>query len=649
MPRQAGFRRLLSLCLLFLFPCFQAHANDYLDELISQARQLHLADSDEWHKLLHYKKFENGLDYVRDNGSGIVSEADSANFFNAKNGKYDSEAELEATLAAFFSTIKETDKQQNPQCAFIARYHWLKSKLKFDPQRLPEQRCDRFEQWYKAINPAQITLIFPAAYINNPSSMFGHTLLRVDMPHQDERTRLISYAINYAAETNESNGVIFAVKGLTGGYPGYFSIMPYYEKVKEYSDIENRDIWEYQLNFTPTEIRRLLEHSWELGPVRFDYYFFTKNCSYQLLTLFDVARPGLDLSDRFKGWAIPSDTVRVVLSEKGILKKAVYRPSSLTLLQHQLKQLDDTDQQLALELSQGSLALDDPALMAVPEERRAVILESAYDYLQYQFNTGKWERSTAAKRSLALLRKRSQIPLQNTTPPLPSPGYRPDEGHDTARIALYQGTLDGEAFTDLYLRPAYHDLMDADAGYQRGAQINFFDIHFRHEYEQNRSILEAFTLVDIVSLSPKGRFFAPTSWRIRTGAERFPLPETGQRPLVFSIRGGGGPSYSLTDNQLVSFMMEGSFLASDELPKGYAPAVGPSIQWLWGNDSSRWKFQLSSRWQAYRNNLHMDEVEHQIQTNLALDKDLSLRLSYRVYGDNEDTAEEAMLGLHWYL
>lgn len=640
MTRQVGFRQLLIFCLL-LFPCITAQAGDYLDELITQSRQLRLADHVEWHNLLHYRQ--------RHDDRGLVSRADSSNFFNSTEGKYNSEAELEATLAAFFSSKKETDKEQNPQCAFIARYHWLKSKLKFDPQRLPEQTCHRFNNWYQAINPAQLTLIFPAAYLNNPSSMFGHTLLRVDMPQQDERTRLISYAINYAAETGESNGVIFAVRGLTGGYPGYFSIMPYYEKVKEYSDIENRDIWEYQLNLTPNEIRRLLEHAWELGPVRFDYYFFDENCSYQLLTLLDIARPGLNLSEQFQGWVIPSDTVRAVLGNQGILKKAVYRPSSLTQLQYRLQQLSDTEQHLALSLSQGTLSPRDTSITTLPEERRALVLESAYDYLQYQFNTDKWPRDSAAKRSLNLLRARSAVPVQNTIPPLATPGYRPDEGHGTARVALYHGALDDDAITDLYLRPAYHDLLDADGGYTRGAQINFFDFHFRHLHEQNSTILESFTAIDIVSLSPRNRFFASTSWRIMTGLERFQLPDNDERPLVFSVRGGGGPTYQLGESQLVSLMLEGSLLADDELPAGYAPAVGPSVQWLWGNDSSRWKFQLSSRWQAYRNNLHMDEVEHQLQTSLAITRDLSLRLLLRVYGDADDTADEARLGLHWYL
>jgi hypothetical protein len=77
--------------------------------------------------------------------------------------------------------------------------------------------------------------------------------------------------------------------------------MPYYLKVREYSDLENRDIWEYELNLTPEEIDRLLMHAWELGPIHFDYYFFDENCAYHLLGLLEAARPDLTLTEGFAG------------------------------------------------------------------------------------------------------------------------------------------------------------------------------------------------------------------------------------------------------------------------------------------------------------------------------------------------------------
>ncbi|MEX0698773.1 MAG: heavy metal translocating P-type ATPase, partial [Acidimicrobiia bacterium] len=71
----------------------------------------------------------------------------------------------------------------------------------FDPKRLPRLECKRFREWRAALNAKGLTLVFASAYINNPSSMYGHTLLRVDARDQDERTRLLAYTINFAANT----------------------------------------------------------------------------------------------------------------------------------------------------------------------------------------------------------------------------------------------------------------------------------------------------------------------------------------------------------------------------------------------------------------------------------------------------------------
>jgi len=104
-------------------------------------------------------------------------------------------------------------------------------------------------------------MVFPTAHINSPASMYGHTFLRVSSNHD---TPLISNAINFAAKTNDTNGLIFAYKGLFGEYEGRYSILPYYEKIKEYNNLEQRDIWEYDLDLTQEEINRLVLHTFEL-------------------------------------------------------------------------------------------------------------------------------------------------------------------------------------------------------------------------------------------------------------------------------------------------------------------------------------------------------------------------------------------------
>ena len=88
-------------------------------------------------------------------------------------------------------------------------------------------------------------MVFPTSHINSPASMYGHTFIKIS---SSKDTPLISNAINYAAKTDEKNGLIFAFQGIFGGYEGRYSILPYYEKLKEYNNLEQRDVWEYDLN-----------------------------------------------------------------------------------------------------------------------------------------------------------------------------------------------------------------------------------------------------------------------------------------------------------------------------------------------------------------------------------------------------------------
>jgi len=448
------------LCLLCLFgPCV-AEAAPYVDQLIGRSRELRLSERREWHRLMHYTS--NLIT------PGVHSLADARRFFLAPDGKTNPQSELEATLAAFFSDVQETDKEQNPQCAFVARYSWLDRELGFDPAQLPKQPCKRFREWRETLNPQGVTLIFPAASLNNPGSMYGHTLLRIDAKDQDEKTRLLAYAINYAANTDETNGIAFAINGLFGGYPGMFSMMPYYLKVREYNDMENRDIWEYELNLSPEEIDRVLMHVWELGPIYFDYYFFDENCSYYLLELLEAARPDLDLTSDFRWWAIPSDTVREVVRQKDLVKRTVYRPSNFTVIHYRLELMSPEEQSLVSSMSRGRASASDPGFAGLTPSAQARVLEVSHDYLSYLRATGSNPVADPAELSRTLLLERSRIGASGNDPPVPVPEVRPDQGHGTSRVSIGGGRRDGLNFVELRVRPTYHDLMDPEAGYVAG-------------------------------------------------------------------------------------------------------------------------------------------------------------------------------------
>lgn len=563
--------------------------NAYLEELIHQARQGKLAQRAEWLNLLHYKPYSYWL--------GSRSLADDPEFFNAVDGKTNAAAELEATLAAFFSTAVETDKTQNPQCRFIARYQWLERELQFDPARLPPQPCKRFDQWRASLNPHEITLVFPAAYLNNPASMYGHTLLRIDAKDQDEKTRLLAYAISYAAGTNETSGLVFAVRGLFGGYPGVFSITPYYLKVREYSDIENRDVWEYQLTLTPEEIDRLLMHVWELGPTRFDYYFFDENCAYHLLSLLEVARPGLQLTDRFRWWAIPSDTVRAVTDQAGLLKRVVYRPASVTIMQQRLASMPAEERALAKDLARQRVDANGKYAPELPALNQARALELGYEYALYESAATPGKTPGAARHMHELLLARSRLNIPPQKPEVPAPPVRPDEGHETSRVGVGVGSRDGRRFGEIHVRPTYHDLLDDPAGYTRGAQIQFFELRARQYQGEGGLSLEEFMPLDIVSLTPRNNFFNPVSWKVNIGWTRKRFPGDAE-PLIFRLSGGPGLAYNAPGtsggNAVYYGFFEAALDASSRYASHYTLGAGPAVGLL-ADLSERWGIHLQAR------------------------------------------------------
>lgn len=243
-----------------------AQAPSSAEFYIEKAQQLKLASNVTWQRLMYA------------NVSG-QSEVTYRSFFYSEHGQTQLKQELDANIAALFTPA---EANQSIQCRFPARSKWLIGQLNIASNQLPKASCPELDEWLGQIKPYKATLIYATDFMGNPSSMFGHTLLRLD-PKDQKQLNLVSYAVNYAATVANSDSFSFAWKGLTGQYPGEYSLMPYYRKVKEYGDLESRDLWEYELALTPEETKTMVEHIWELKHVQFPYYFISDNCAYRLL------------------------------------------------------------------------------------------------------------------------------------------------------------------------------------------------------------------------------------------------------------------------------------------------------------------------------------------------------------------------------
>lgn len=585
-----------------------------------------LSENKFWRLLGHYEPTRWG---------GWRSHVDDERFFLSAQGAHDPQAELNATLNALYAPASLGD--QHVQCRYPARTRWLKKQLTL--RDLPTVSCPEFEAWFQDINPHHAALIFPAAYLNSPSSMFGHTLLRVDAPDTQHGTTLLSYALNFgAAIDNADNGMLYAWKGLVGGYPGLFAVLPYHEKISEYSRLEHRDLWEYSLNLTPQETAQMLEHLWELRQIRFDYFFFDENCSYRVLELLEVARPSLSLTNDFSLTAIPVDTVKAV-KDSGLVDRIDYRPSRERELLAWEVLLSKVERQWAERLATSKSALQQPDFLALPAARRAVIQEAAYRLIRYQ-SAGQERDPKTARRSYDLLRAMQANPAPSH--PIAQPDL-PEQVHDSRTLTWELGSRAHQAYAHYGLRMAYHDLNDNLTGFPLGAQLEIAGLGVR-QYEGGRWQLQQMKLVSIRSMTPRTDLLKPWSWQVSGGLES--VLDRNQGEVLVSYLDGGAGITSAWAEELRGFVLGTARLEHNaNFGAVVAPALGVNTGLLWHNAWGTLLFEAKADY------FHQGTVREQVRLaqQLELGTNLGVRFSVkRDFSQQYQPVTEAGLAVQWY-
>ena len=614
---------ILSILLAGLFFATAVSAEEpftsYLSQLLQQARQARLADEREWRLLLHYRSNLFG---------GYTSEQDERGFFMSPNGQTDPDAELAATLTQFFSADLVGRSKQPAQCAFVARYAWLREQLSFDDKQLVPMVCERFERWFSGFEAQSVSLIFPSAFMNNPASMFGHTFLRIDQRGQTAQTRLLAYTINFAADVPPGSNLDYPVRGIFGGYRGYFSTIPYYLKVQEYRDIENRDIWEYRLNLTEPQIRRLLMHAWELGNASFDYYFFKENCSYHLLSLLEYADPSLHLTDQFLFWTVPADTVRLLAAQPGLVRDVAFRPSRVTLIRRKREYLSESEQGLVERLLRDASTAQSEELRSLSPARQVFVLDVASDYVRY---TGERDEDLAAvsrERNRQILTARSLLRIPSEDLVIRPFATQPELGHKTSRVSVGGGWRNNDTFEEVSVRAGYHDLLDPEPGYTPDAQIELGSISLRRYNRADQTRVERATLANVMSISPMDSLFHAPSWKLNIGMQTI---KHGTCDLCsnWNLSGGIGAA---TDTHLLRREV---WFAFAEVEGNYSRAYeerhrvgGGASAGFYADFTERWRMLASGTYLRYALGETSDDLRWSVAQRYTVAQNLALRMEY---------------------
>ena len=564
----------------FAFPTYIALALVTLGSLASTAAGATDVSSERgWLKLLHFEK-----NMLWGTSSQVAGEA----FFLSPDGNTDPEAELKATLAGFAAPVIPGKDEEHALCRFPARYLYLEKHHALGDGHFPQPDCKKYEAFKKRLSAQSATLVFSSFYLNNPSSAFGHSFMRINGKKSNgasgNRDELMDFGINYAAVVTTSNPVLYGVLGMVGGFRGTFTSVPYYYKVREYNDFEARDLWSYDLNLTPDEITMLVAHIWELGPTFYRYYYFTQNCSYHMFTTIEAAAPRLSLTERLPFYVIPSDTMRALMKEPGLVSGISYRPSVRAQFLGRLKTLSGDEstalQKITLERDLTALTGATPTSATLPIASKARVLDTALDYMEFKYPENLLREGTeSSKFKQMLLVQRATLGVRSEAyKGEPPSDLMPHVGHGIRRLRLLGGSGTNDGFGQLDFRFALHDLLDTPAGYPNGAQIEFASISARYYRPTNQFELFDLTVFDVTSLSPMTPYLRSSSFRVDLGIHRVRDANCNDCNAL-SFEAGPGIAWSTGKSDFAtfySFMNFGIAHSSNFILSKWRLGAGPS-------------------------------------------------------------------------
>lgn len=503
--------------------------------------------------------------YQRGVLSRYKSEVDGPSFFLAERGRRDPRAELRATLNGFLEGLG-ADDDTHALCRFPARLLWALEHLPLSAEMLPRPACAKFVEFLNKVQPNGASIVFSAYDVSSPASAFGHTLIRIHHAKRGQGAgeELLDRAITYGANVDTNNAFAYAFKGLTGLFQGSFQSLPYYYKVREYNDYEARDTWEYALNLSPVELRRMVAHLWELGSTYIDYYYLSDNCAHQLLRLLEVAAPWIHLVKKSRTPALPADIVKHIARHPGLVSEVQHRPSIRTQFFARYKLLTRHEKALVRRL-----AKDADVPLDLPDERRVMVLDTAATLVHWRnakdLTHGSAGKAAARKHALELRRSAIRTPSAPLDTEQPAQ-KRPDLGHGSRRFELASGYNQRHG-TQLQLayRVALHDLTDSSLGYPDLVAIDFLDVRLRISLEEGRFAVDDSHLLRILSLHNFTRLEPGISWEVDVGANLID-DSSCRQCTVARVKGGTGFAKAFFADAFTLYtLFEGAFWGSPEL------------------------------------------------------------------------------------
>jgi hypothetical protein len=566
--------------------------------------------------------------YERSMG-GYGSDVKTLSFYFSENGRRDPRAEMEAAVEAYESAHKRYGNLNLPAaCVFPARKRVLELILN---RKFPDVDCPELKSWQERLNANSASLVYVGSYTGNPASILGHTFLRLSNSDRENSGRdgldLLSYSVGYSAHTDlRDSQAIFVLKGLTGGYPGFYDIEPHYMKVGLYNNSESRDIWEVRLSLSSSEMDLLSKLIWEYTfNAEIDYYFIGKNCSYRILKLIEAVKPEIRASERFGGAVLPAETVRALIDQKIINPRLRFRSSIKRRMDIKVALLSSDDQGLFEDAKRD--------LSQLGKIQNPTILDALIDYWLYENYQSKTElpslkkeimeatfqRAAEAKGQSSFQGTNEEIRIEHRLSP-------PFLGHKSSWVEVEGGMAHQEGMGALSFRSGVHPAWSNDPAYQDISPIEYLGGEIR--WFERRPSQWSLLVAKIQNLENYSSSERPGSWGFEakvTNTCELCLSNS----TVATVSGSYGVSFDMSG---IQFSLLPEIQLDGWTKKGrLSGLLAPGLRSVLRTDSGPLIFRLEAAFHWFRN-LREESLDGRIGYLINENRQVFLKFSDQTLG-----------------
>lgn len=490
-------------------------------------------------KLYNTKKWKSLLHV--DGKKSIINDK---KFFLSIDGQNNIKEELAATIRAFFET--KNLGNEHAICRFPARFDFVLNSLDLDKNIFPKVDCKELKGHIEKISPQKISLSFASENITSPMSMMGHLFIKVS--GYDKDGKLVEHALSYFAQhIRGTSEMKFYFDSMFNGSNGVYFLTPYREKLIEYNDRENRNIWNYDLNLTEKQVLEFVYHTWEIRDIKVPYNFFMHNCG--TASIYMLA----SIDDKFynffakKFWLTPLDSLKKLYGMNMISDISIYPSDSYKIKMFQDNFSFNEKRNIKKFIETNNLN----HIINTNNKNNALFMSeiiAGNEFLNKKISLEEYRniQKTIAENFDGVLKvtlkQKNKIQLNNPF---------------SSGIRLSYGEHKKDNILDLSFYPVYRNLNDDNSQNFNEFNLELLKLNAYYNFDDNKLHSRKIYLIDLKSLTPSDYFLPSWSFSFNIGLEETEKLQYDNMHL--KTEGGIGKTYSLHNSLKTYFMLHSGY------------------------------------------------------------------------------------------